>query len=391
MTGERLSLAIVGGGPVGMALALALERHVPRSVALSLFEVKARADVAKDARTLALSHGSRLILERLGVDFDAIGATAITSIHVSQRGAFGRTLLSAQESGVPALGYTVSYAQLAAALQRRIEAAPIDYLTATKVTALREEAELVDMELESASGAGRSRAQIVAVADGGRGIAGVTAGAARERDYGQWALSAQVSTEVPHGGRAYERFTDHGPMALLPVGERMALVWCDSAERTQARLELAEDAFLRALHEQFGDRAGAFFGLGTRTAFALKLRYSANNLSGRRVVLVGNAAQTLHPVAGQGFNLGLRDAWQLSELLRTAAVLQWVEALAKFRAARAWDRRIGIGFTDVLIRTFSTANPVLGLSRSIGLAALDALPPARRALARSMIFGVSPP
>jgi 2-octaprenyl-6-methoxyphenol hydroxylase len=370
---------IVGGGPVGAALALAL-----RGTGLALGLLEARAPrAAADSRPIALSHGSRLILERLGVWEGLAGATPIQRIHVSQRGGFGRVGLDARQARVPALGYVLDYGCLAEALEHALDAGggaqPIR-ATASAVEAGTDAA----VVRFGAGGTGRASARLLAVADGGA----LPVASARIRDYGQAAVTARVSSSAPHENVAYERFTPEGPLALLPAGAALALVWTTTPEHAQQLCALAEAGFLERLQESFGNRLGRFMTAGSRAWFPLALKVAAR-IAEPRTVVVGNAAQTLHPVAGQGLNLGLRDAWELAALLRDCdrARIGGAEQIRAYSARRRLDRGGGILFTDTLVRLFSNELATLRLARGLGLAALGALPPARDFVVRRMIFG----
>ncbi len=373
---------VVGGGPVGATLALALAASGPRVTLLEAGTGKP----GPDDRTLALSYGSRLILERIGV-WSALGrVTPITRIHVSQRGGFGRAELSAQEARVPALGYVLRYGALAQALAGRLAGSGIDYRTGAEVKTVTPGAASAQVTL--AQGAAPLTARLVAVADGGKSLKHLPGIARRERDYGQTAVVCEVATTLPHRGVAYERFTPEGPVALLPAGERYALVWTARPARAAEIMALDDARFLTALQRHFGDRQGRFTWVGPRAGFPLRLRYSTP-VTLARVVLVGNAAQTLHPVAGQGFNLGLRDAWDLAEEIRTGGreAIGAASMLARYAARRRPDTRGGIFFTDFLVRGFSNALPGLAALRGVALSVLDVLPPAKDFLMRRMLFG----
>ena len=378
-----VDILIVGAGPVGATLALQLQES-RRSVAL----LEARAGEATDARTLALSHGSRLILEQAGAWNDTLAATPITAIHVSHRGAFGRTLLSSRDAGVPALGYVLSYSNLQMALDRGIEAAGFSIYRGATVTAITcgIEGAQIAFDLESATHS--ISARLVVLADGGANVGKIPGIQIVEKDYCRSALVGAVTTDKPHAGIAYERFTPIGPAALLPKENFFSLVWTAAPETVQRLLSLDDAAFLAELNEHFGRRAGKFLSIGRRASFPLKLRY-ANPRIAPRVAVIGAAAQALHPVAGQGFNLGVRDAADLADILKrhesedagSASLLQ------RFASARQADARMGIVFTDALVRTFSTDNPLLRLGRGLGLAILDITPAARRVLVEKMTFG----
>ena len=363
----EVDVAIAGGGPVGCALALALSGS-----AVSVARIAGEADSAD--RPIALSYGSRLILERLG-SWNSVRSNPIETIHVSQRG-FGRTVMRCADYGLPALGYVTAYSELVAQLAGR---------TPAEAESLRDwksaDNEVV-LQLSRGEKAAGLRARLLVLADG------QNRGARHARDYRQQAIVAEVTAEHPRGGVAWERFTAEGPLALLPFRDRYALVWSVRPASATALLGLSDSDFLARLREIFGGRLGNFGSVGPRSTFPLSLRYG-RIVPAARVLAIGNAAQTLHPVAGQGLNLGLRDAWELAQMLLDVAKEEIGESrfLARYARSRSFDRYAGIGFTDFLVRTFSNSLAPLALARGAGLAALDALPPARRFLARRMIFG----
>ena len=374
-----LDVAIVGAGPVGATLAARLGAE---GLDCAIFE--ARPAPTGDARTLALSEASREGLDAVG-GWPRADVTAITSIHVSQLGGPGRTLIEARDQGLRALGHTVGFATLERALHAAVESAgvPIHFGSAC---------ERIDLGAEAArlvvSGRGTIEARLLVLADGGANAARIPGVAFSEKDYGQHAVLATVATDRPHGGRAWERFTPAGPLALLPVAERYALVWTASAEQA-ARLRGLDDAgFVAELQGRFGDRAGRFASPGPRAAFPLKLRV-VNTPVALRTAIVGNAAQALHPIAGQGLNLGLRDAHQLADTIAgiDPAALGSAAMLDAYRKARRRDTRRGVAFTDLLVSAFSSDWPLPRWGRGLALAALDVLPPARRLLAERMIHG----
>jgi len=378
MTNPARDVLIVGAGPAGAVCALALaQQGVPARV----LEAQA-GDARGDARTLALSHGARLILERVGV-WDALGAvTPITRIHISQRGALGVARLAADELDVPALGYVLPYAELTAALKQALADAQIavDYGVAV---------ERIDADADAATlhtSRGALSAPLAVVADGGRSL---DAPAPRvRREYDQTAVVCDVRTELPHANQAYERFTPDGPAALLPNGDRYALVWTASTTEAERIAALDDAAFLDALYRHFGGRQGRFLEAGPRKTFPLKLAYTGSE-AGARVVRIGNAAQTLHPVAGQGFNIGLRDAFELALACADAPPEQIGSAamLAAYARGRRVDVGGGLGFTDFLVRAFSNDFPPLRHARGLGLLALEALPPLKVFVARRMMYG----
>jgi 2-octaprenyl-6-methoxyphenol hydroxylase len=340
-------ILVLGAGPVGCTLALALQGSRQR-VRL----VEPRPDALPAFRPIALSHASRLILERVGA-WGAFPATPITSIHVSQAGAFGRTRMEAAEAGVAALGYVTQYTDLVAALRAR----------------MRVERDLGDPP------------RLTVHAEG-------AAAESRERRYAHDAVVARVIAEPSSQAIAYERFTAEGPLALLPLAGAWAMVWSARPERAAALAAAPQEQFLQELQAAFGDRAGRFVAAAERVCVPLALRVRASRVA-EREVYVGNAAQSLHPVAGQGLNLGLRDAWDLAQTLRDAADPGTNEVLARFVAARRLDAAATVGVTHALAGAFLGTNPLLRAARGAALTLLDLTPPARRFFARRMIFGPS--
>lgn len=375
-------VAIVGGGPVGATVAV-----LAAGAGLDIAVFEARSAPSGDRRILALSEATRERLEEARA-WPASGATPITSIHISQRGGPGRTLLEAREQGLPALGYTVRYADLEAALSQRLADAGVNVRFAASC-------ETIDLAPDAATvrfaSGDEARARLLVLADGGANAGRIPGIAFREKDYGQHALVGFVATDRAHGGRAYERFTPEGPIALLPIGERYALVWTGTPERTAQRMAQEAQPFLDALQVAFGDRAGRFTAIESRASFPLRLR-TVNTPVALRTAIVGNAAQALHPIAGQGLNLGLRDAATLAALLRgsPAAEIGATGMLDAYRAARRRDATRGVAFTDLLVSLFGDGRRLPTLARGLALAALDVLPPARRWFAERMIHGAPP-
>jgi 2-octaprenyl-6-methoxyphenol hydroxylase len=380
-------VVIVGAGPVGATLALAL-----READLDLVVIDGRpaGDAVRSDRALALSHGARLILERLGV-WTALAAvpdaaTPIYAIDISQARGFGAVRLEAAEQRVPALGYVVSYRALQRALDDALARARIDVRYGAA-------ADAVDgTPLEATIGVGADpaealHARLAVVADG---AASSVRGIERQRrDYGQVAVVATVGLDHAHRGVAYERFTPHGPIALLPEGDHYALVWTQTPEAAGTTLALADPAFVEALSAHFGNRVRGFTSVGARRSFPLALEV-ARNTTADRVAVIGNAAQALHPIAGQGFNLGLRDAFELAAIIidTPRADIGGLRMLARYRAARAGDRRAGIAFTHGLVHLFGNDRAWLRGPRGVGMMLLDALPIAKRTFTRAMLFGL---
>ena len=344
-------IAIAGSGPVGCVLALLLKSG-GGSVAL----VQEPGAPAFPFRPIALSHASRLILERVGA-WEALAPTPIERVHVSQQGGFGRAELRASDAGVPALGYVLDYGALLHRLRALVEERQIP--------------------VERAPGG----ALLTVHAEG-------SSAESRHKDYRQEAVVALVATRASAPGTAWERFTPEGPLALLPLAGRLAAVWGMRPERAQELAQAPEGAFLAALAQAIGRRAGEFVAAGERARVPLALRVRRSRV-GERAAFVGNAAQTLHPVAGQGLNLGLRDAWDLAQVLQDAADPGAADVLRRFAALRRVDAASTVRVTDFLAGAFLGADPIAGLMRGIGLTALDICLPARRFFARRMIYGAS--
>ena len=376
-----LDVAIVGAGPVGAAVAA-----LCAAPGLSIGVFEARAAPSQKPRILALSHASRALLEEVDA-WPASQATPITSIHISQKGGPGRTLLDAAEQRLPALGYTVTYAALEEALARRLEHAgvPIHYGESCEWITLTPDA----ASIRFASGA-QVDARLLVLADGGANAGKIPGIAFSEKDYDQHAVIGRVASDRAHGERAYERFTPQGPVALLPVEDRYAFVFT-AAPAEAGRLVAADDAqFLAELQAHFGDRAGRFVSVSGRASFPLRLR-AVNVPIALRTAIVGNAAQALHPIAGQGLNLGLRDAAALAVAVGDTVRdgIGGAPMLESYRQSRHRDAKRGVAFTDFLATVFADGRRLPTWGRGLALAALDLFPPARRALAQRMIHGAS--
>jgi 2-octaprenyl-6-methoxyphenol hydroxylase len=375
-------VVVIGAGTVGTAAALALARR-----GMQVCVLDAQADAApRAARVFALSHGARLILERLDAWAPIAAADAIEEVHVSQRGRFGHTVLRAAELGLQALGYVVAEPALLAALRERATQAGVAFLSRAEVLGVEADAEHARVRYLRDARAEEAAAQFVAQADGGASLPEPRR--TITRDYGQCALTGEIESSRAAPAWAYERFTGKGPIGLLPFRGHHALIWTVPQEEAEALSELEPAAFAAALTQAYGERIGELTLHGALGCFPLQLRFAPRG-GGERHVLIGNAAQTLHPVAGQGFNIGLRDAFELAQALadcrrRNQDMLLGVR---KYRASRRLDRMGGTLFTDFLVRMFSNDDPVLAAGRSAGLAVFDAAPSLKRFLMRRMIFG----
>ncbi|MDD5390712.1 MAG: FAD-dependent monooxygenase [Gallionellaceae bacterium] len=379
---EHVDIAIIGGGPVGASLALGLEGS---GLSVAVLEAREKLEVA-DPRALALSQGCRLTLERLGA-WAALApdATAIETIHVSQRGGLGRAVLTREDAGVPALGYVAEYGALVAALAGRLLVSDATVVTGARVTDVAATKAYAAVRYQRGGAEHLLTARMAVLSEGGRAL---PAHMRQDKDYRQSAVIANVSTQRPHGRRAYERFTPEGPIALLPLGDDYALVWTTPSAQVEERLALGDADFLAQLQAAFGDRQGRFTHAGPRAAFPLKLTLAAESKS-PRIQRIGNAAHVLHPVAGQGFNLGVRDAWHLAQRILDTPRERLGEAAMSnaYAAERRVDVLGGSLMTDILVEAFSNDRPLLGHARGAALALLDLAPPLKTLFARKMMFG----
>ena len=396
MDGETYDLVIVGGGLVGGSLACALRGSRLRVCSLEAVAADADHQPSYDERVIALSWGSRRILEGMGLWGDiAPGAEPIHRIHVSERGAFGFAHLDSAEQGFEALGYVAPARVLGTAIRGALAcAADIDALCPARLLGLVNGPDGVELEVAVGGEHRRLTTRLLAAADGGESFVRNHLGiGVRERPYGHDAIITTVTPDRPQPGVAYERFTDTGPLAMLPMtGGRWSVVWTSREDETAALLGLTDSAFLARLQERFGYRLGGLDRLGRRVAYPLRQVLATQGVAGR-VVLIGNAAHTLHPVAGQGFNLGLRDVAALAEVVagvaRTGGDPGGPTALADYAQWRRQDQSQSALVTDALARLFVNPWAPLRLARDLGLVGLDLMPAARRTLGRRFM-GLGP-
>jgi 2-octaprenyl-6-methoxyphenol hydroxylase len=347
-------IVVRGAGPAGSTLALLLHAMGRR---VTLVEARGRADGAAATRPIALSYASRIILERAGA-WRSLDVTPIETVHVSQQRGLGTTRLTASDARVPALGYVIDYRTLSDALGRKTAAAAIDVVPDWN-----------------------SKAPLVVHAEGSGHYS-------KEKQYDQSALVALVTPEPRASRIAFERFTSDGPLALLPLAESFGIVWAVRAGQANDLVAMPEKQFLAALQQAFGRRAGRFVAASGRSSVALALRVR-NERTAAREAYVGNSAQALHPVAGQGLNLGLRDAWELARAIGDAPDPGAGGVLHRYAAQRKLDAFATIRVTDLLAELFVGASPIGRAARGAAMCALDACAPARAFLARRMIYGAS--
>jgi 2-octaprenyl-6-methoxyphenol hydroxylase len=381
-------VAIVGGGMVGASLGVAL---APLNLRVALIEAiphNAAAQPSFDERTTALSNGSRRILETLGVwsALDTV-ATPIAKIHVSDQGRFGFARIDAREQGLAAMGYVVPNRALGAALWSRLSSPGLKIFCPAEVSQITAHEQAVKIEITEAGGKSTIDAKLVVAADGAQSVVRTAFGVTAEvRDYGQTAVITTVLPQRFHDNVAYERFTPNGPLALLPLsGGRCTLVLTLTKDAAQSAMAWSDAEFLAELQRRFGFRLGRFLKVGRRVPYPLSLTQSERT-SAPRCAIIGNAAQGLHPVAGMGFNLGLRDVASLAELVAENAGRGGdpgsATVLREYDAWRRADRGGVIAFTDGLVRLFSNPLAAVRGLRNLGLLAFDLLPPAKSALSR---------
>jgi len=392
---SQIDVAIVGGGMVGASLALALSGSGVSVMLIEGVAPNSNAQPSFDERTTALGNASRRIFEGLGVWARmACEAAAIRTIHVSDAGRFGFARLRAAEQGIDAFGYVVANRVLGAALWDALTTkGEVLARMPAKAESIDIASDSVRLTLVQQDGTREiAHARLVVAADGAHSSVRTAAGIdASVEDYGQVAIVANVAADRPHDGTAYERFTPSGPVAVLPLHDgSFGVIWTATPERATEILSLTDAVFLAALQDRFGWRAGRFVRAGRRASYPLQLTRSAE-ATATRTVLIGNAAQALHPVAGQGFNLGLRDAAMLAELIAGApGDVGAPELLKRFEAWRAQDRSGVIRFTDGLVKLFGNSRFGVGAVRDLGLLCFDLAPFAKSALARVSVGFAGP-
>ncbi|MCO6441949.1 MAG: 2-octaprenyl-6-methoxyphenyl hydroxylase [Nitrococcus mobilis] len=378
---------IVGGGLVGASLACALATAGVRVAVIEPFPPEVDAQPSFDERQIALAPATRRIFEALGLwPAIALEATPIREIHVSEQGGFGITRMSAAEEGLDALGYILPSRRLGAVLFERLRARPeITLYCPAKAQDVAVDATAATVRIESERGMQSLSAPLLAVCDGARSRIRERLGIRlRERSYQQVAVIANVTPERNPEGRAYERFLVGGPLGVLPAaGGGCAVIWSVPVAVAEAVLKLDEPEFLAQLQAVFGYRLGRFLAAGKRSAYPLAVLV-AERCAAQRALVIGNAAHTLHPVAGQGFNLALRDVAVVAELvtdtLEAGGDPGEPQLLERYQRLRRIDYQRTLAFTDGIVRLFSNRLPGLTLARNLGLLLLDLFPGSRQIL-----------
>lgn len=397
---KYFDIVIIGGGMVGASLACAL---LPvggkEKFRIAVIEASPASDPYQpsyDSRATALAYGSRTLYENMGI-WEQLKPhlTEIKQIQVTDKGYFGSTTLKAEQEKVPALGYIVENQWLGEVLTSRIQqpdADNIELFCPAEVTTVKQSDGEMEVTIKQDDYSFPISCELVVMADGGRSELREKMGINyNSTTYNQHAIIANISLDRPHEYIAYERFTDTGPLALLPLEDsedqpRSALVWTVPNEQVDEIMNLADSAFLARLHDRFGYAAGNFTKVGCRHSYPLKLSLAEEQVR-QGLVILGNAAHALHPIAGQGYNLALRGAVALAEQLikvrKQQVNLGDLSNLQQFHARQKFDQQRTIGFSDKTMKLFSNNNPLLAISRNVGLQLLGACPPARKLFARS--------
>lgn len=385
-------LLIVGGGMVGASLARAVSGLGLRIGVVEASVADAPAQPSFDDRVIALSWGSRQIIQGIGV-WPAMEKVAepIRRVHISDRGHFGFTHLDHRQEEVDALGYVVAARAMGEVLQQGLEGqSDIEFICPARLLSFTVDKDQVTVDLERAGGDAVLSARLLVAADGGDSqVRQLLSIPVREREYGQTAIIANLTASRPHQGVAYERFTDSGPLAMLPMmGGRISMVLTARDTQVESLMALDDGEFLATLQERFGYRLGRLETIGRRFAYPLRLRQATEQVR-PRVALIGNAAHTIHPVTGQGFNLGLRDVAALADLLGDAAHRQQdvgeTALLKRYADWRRRDQQAVAWITDSLARLFANPLGPLRLARNLGLLGLDGMPGLKHLVARQFM------
>jgi 2-polyprenyl-6-methoxyphenol 4-hydroxylase len=392
---NQFDITIVGGGMVGISLALLLAAQQRWKILVIESKVMAKNNKTEysasfDARSTALSWSSRSVLQKMGIWHNIEQHTqAISSIHVSDRGHFGLTRLEAEEAGVDALGYVVENSWLGSVLIQQAKQADISLKDGAKILSFQPKAQSMALAIEIDGQQELINSKLLVVADGANSTSINKLGISQKRKaYDHNAIIANISLEQAHNKVAYERFTDNGPMALLPLTDfkndhRCALVWTQPSDQADALMALDGSEFVSKLQTRFGDRLGPFKAVGERVSYPLALTISEEQVR-RRLVVIGNAAHSLHPVAGQGFNLSLRDVDCLAQCLidqPQETDVGELEPLLSYQKQREKDQRNTLLFTDNLTKLFGLSSSTVALGRNSGLLMMDLVPALRNQFA----------
>ncbi|MBD2793742.1 2-octaprenyl-6-methoxyphenyl hydroxylase [Xenorhabdus szentirmaii] len=390
-----MNVIIVGGGMAGATLALAISSLSRGQLQVSLIEAAepTQAHPGFDARAIALAYGTCQRLNQIGV-WSALKncVTPINHVHVSDRGHSGFVNIHANDYGIPALGNVIELHDAGVHLFDLLKRAPnIKFYCPAKVDSVERQENAVVVTLGDGK---KLTGELLVAADGSHSVVARSCNILYQKQhYGQVAIIANVLTSEHPQGRAFERFTKHGPLALLPMSEgRSSLVWCHPLEKQPEINQWSQNEFLQQLQNAFGWRLGKMLETGQRHSYPLALSTADRQVS-HRLALVGNASQTLHPIAGQGFNLGMRDIMTLAKVISDAAIagqdIGSYKVLAQYQQQRNTDRNKTIGITDGLVKLFANDYLPLKIGRNLGLRAMEKLSPVRALLARQTLGWVA--
>ncbi len=386
---KSADLLIIGGGMVGASLACALKDKPIKIVIVEAVPLQSQHQPSYDDRAIALAYGSQRIFQGMGLwPHMAPRATPIKKIHISDKGHFGITRLDSEKEGVDALGQVIAGRDLGNVLAEQLASQTnVELLAPAKLSDIRYVEGAVQADIAQGEQTISIKAKLMVAADGGNSSVRQLLGIESDRQaYGQTAIIANVTPGRPHNNVAYERFTDTGPLALLPMSDhRCSLVWTQWQQDVDDVMELDDEAFLARLQERFGYRLGVLKQVGKRAAYPLCLMRSREQIR-PRLAIIGNAAHAIHPIAGQGFNLGIRDVSALAECvsdaLASGQAIGDLAVLQRYAEWRTQDHREVIRFTDGLVHLFSNTDPLAAFGRNVGLTLVEKLPPLKRLLGR---------
>lgn len=378
-------VVVIGAGPVGCVAALAMNQI---GLSTAVLEVQPEQSEIPDGRTLALSWNSYLILKRLNIWSSSEEQFPINRIQISDRGHFGQSVVSASDVQLPKLGFVVRFKDLLIRLRKQLSEQKVKTLFQASATSIEKHNDHSKITLDINGASSEIAARLVVMADGGHSLNMAGLKLTKTVDHGHDAIVGIITSDSKPSDMAYERFTDSGPIALLPRGNEYAFVWSVPSSESGDLLNQPEIRFLNAFQTAFGDRCGRFTSIREKRSYSLATRIAEQPSDGG-IVIIGNASQALHPIAAQGLNLGLRDAWDLAEVCDTTKTenLANEDTVNNYRKKRRWDRLQTTLFSTGLNRLFSSKlSSILGV-RGLGLLGLDLIPIAKKVIIRQLIFG----
>lgn len=385
MEEQLYDVAVIGAGPVGCVTALALKSM---GLSIAVLESQPMKTTISDGRSLALSWNSYLILNRLHIWRQNMSAFPIESLHISDKGHFGKTVVNASDVNLSELGFVVPFKELLSNARESLLEKGVKTIYGQSATKIDKQQDSLDVFTSDGHELQKISSRLVVMADGGNSLAIAGLKHRKVIDHGCDAIVGILTTDQPPGRIAHQRFTCSGPIALLPRGKEYAFVWSIPSSETKQIMALDDQGFLASFQTAFGEKCGQFRRLKEKTNYKLATRIAEQPKDGG-LIIIGNASQSLHPIAAQGLNLGLRDAWELGKVCHELGPdkLSSNTLLHKFRKRRRLDRLQTTVFSFGLNKFFS--NKLIGKTniRSLGLLGLDITPFAKKALIRRLIFG----